>query len=448
MNARLLSKQLGLSGAFVLVLMVNACVQNIHAQVTPGVVVSPHDPSVGDAQQMTIGGNTVGAAVQSAGLAITPGTPIPQYVLPSANRAELSTNEIAATLEDLFKWGPAKNRYASYFTLLPALVKTKEDVSSSVLGAPLGTLVTYQPYSLADKSVGVKVQINTAVYNQPMFQGNGASDAIFVRLDAFGNAFVPIPVADVVESNFLNGLVTRLILGHLSRLQQLPATGIDFASIGNAVPQIPDEYNKAGSYSVSAGTFEKATGDLLRDYPVQPMALFLGWKAGEELDALTGQNLDFRNDVWKLLIHRFSTAQLGEMTAYTLNYLVGYASCQRIQALAANNANPPARNTDIPSIFASLSQDEGVNASKALLSGFHRTLVGEFYALTQNNKISASAKEVLLSNDAEFLNGFEAGTIAAADQIFRDVFQLAYGLGYKDGFRDGFAQGYATGWRD
>ena len=369
----------------------------------------------------------------------------PTYILPAAGNTPLSQGEITNKLNHLFTWGPARNQYASYFTLLPRQQKLREANASQVLNA-LDKQALFQPFPITDRTVGVKMVLNTALQTQAMFQGaSGSANAIFVRLDAFDNGLVPIQVADQIEANFLNGLVTRLLLGQYERALKLSSNQVSFAQ-GVPVPSLPKEYNLPASYAT--GTYDDAVQLLLLNQPVQPMGIYLGWEAGEELDNLSGGDEAFRDDVLQLLKNRFTPAQFGEMTSYTLNFLVGYVKCARIQAIAANPATANAANININDIFKSLSNDEEVISAKALLSGFHRAIMGEFYALSLNPTLSGPQRERMLASEAAFLNGFQAGTVSAADQVFRDVFALGYGYGYKDGFRDGYAQGYAAGWRD
>lgn len=369
------------------------------------------------------------------------------YILDAADRVELSQSEIATKLDDLFKWGPAKNRYSAYFTLLPGQQSLKADNNGPVLAAAPNTTVIYQPYGLQDKTIGLRVSLNTTLTGLPQFSGAGLANAIFARLDAFDNGYVPLSVVDQIESNFLNGLVTRLMLGQYERSLKNPASELSWAK-NVPVPNLPKEFSQPASYTT--GAFEDNVANLLRDHPVQPMGMYLGWRAGEELDALSGEDEHFRQDVLTLLRGRFTPAQFGEMTAFTMKYLVGYVKCSRIQQIiigGAAGAATPSTN-DIAAIFKNLSNDDEVSASASLVSGFHRAVVGEFYALSLNTSLTGKKRERMLSSDAAFINGFEAGTVAASDQVFVDVFQLGFGIGYKDGFRDGYAQGYAAGWRD
>lgn len=92
-------------------------------------------------------GNNIHAlsAVTDAGDLEPAGTPRPAqagspadaavYVLPSAGNTPLSQAEITEKLNHLFTWGPARNQYASYFTLLPKPQRMKEANTSQVLNA-------------------------------------------------------------------------------------------------------------------------------------------------------------------------------------------------------------------------------------------------------------------------------------------------------------------------
>jgi hypothetical protein len=394
-----------------------------------------------------IGAKAIGAkAIEVAAEQPSPaGFLIPDVPPPNA----LSTDDVTAILDDLFKWSPAASKYGTYFLLLPGAITLKQNVAANVAAVPAGQVYLYQPYPIANKNVAIKVQAISAIQGAWPFQAaNGdPADADFVLLDGFAK-LVPVPVADSMEANFINGLVTRLILGEYARAWKangasIDASGLSFTGL-ISTPQFPD-MTAVGSYPANV-TFDAAIATLLQSNPVQPAGLLWGWKAGDDLDALVGTgNEKYRNDVWRLVRGRFTSEDMGRMVAFTLNYLTGFIKNDRIVQIAATNTDQPRLNTT--DIFNRLSQDTGVNFARTLLSQFHSSLVGQFYSLSQNAKLSNNDKSDSLARVAGLIRGFETGSIEAADQVYIDVFQLAYGLGYKDGFRDGYAQGYAAGYR-
>jgi hypothetical protein len=379
-----------------------------------------------------------------------PQPPSSNFLLPDVPKpTPLSTDQVTAILDDLFKW-PAASKYGTYFLLLPGAITLKQNVAANVAAIPAGQVYLYQPYPIANKSVAVKVLAVAGLQASWPFQAatGDPADADFVLLDGFAKQ-VPIPVADSVTANFINGLVTRLILGEYARAWKdgttISAGDLSFAKYV-MTPGFPD-MNNASSYPANV-KFEADLATLLQNNPVQPAGLLWGWKAGDELDALVGtDDAKYRADVWRLVKSRFTSADMGRMVAFTLSYLTGFIKNERIVSIAASSPQPLDK-LNTTQIFDKLSTDTGVDFARLLLSQFHSSLIAEFYALSQNDKLPSEVKQDSLARVAGLIRGFESGSIAAADQVYIDVFQLAYGLGYKDGFRDGYAQGYAAGYRD
>jgi len=334
--------------------------------------------------------------------------------------------------------------------LLPGAITLKQNVSASVAALPAGQTYVYQPYPIDNKAIGIKVQAVAGLQTAWPFQtANGdPADADFVLLDGFAK-LEPIPVADSVEASFINGMVTRLILGEYARAWKANGGAIDPADLSFArfvnTPQFPDMI--AAALYPANSSFAADISSFLQNNPVQPAGLLWGWKAGDELDALVGTgNAKYREDVWRLVKSRFTSNDMGRMVAFTLNYLTGFIKNDRIVAIAATNQDPG--KLDSTKIFDKLSTDTAIGFARLLLSQFHDMLIAQFYALSQNANLKNDEKQDALARTASLIRGFESGSIEAADQVYVEVFQLAYGLGYKDGFRDGYAQGYAAGYRD
>jgi len=361
---------------------------------------------------------------------------------------ELSQADIVATLNKLFEWGPATTRYAQNFIMLPGLLNIKDDTKSNVLSAPVGSVYIYKPYNLANPNIGLKVQRIPELVPLFAFQGD-TGNAIFVWLDGFGIR-VPIAAAELEEAAFISGLTTRLLLGEYSRAwnkagnHELSPTGLNFNTtvFSNL---LADQYALAANWPDKV-TYDDALKNLLANFPVHPAGVLWGWHAGEDLDKLTGPDVAYRDAVWKLIGGRFGFDDIGTMTAYTLNYMVGYAKNQRITALSQGTATDVLQdNAKILEHFAS---DTNINLANALVSGFQNCIVGEFYALSQNKIMNLEEKRLLLARYYAFIRGLNLGSQQAADQLYIDVFRLAYGIGYQTGFKDGYAQGYAAGFKD
>jgi hypothetical protein len=370
------------------------------------------------------------------------------------NAADRSTQEITDILNDLFQWPPASHRYAGNFLLLPAPQtpeKIKEDMAGPVLANPPGVVSPFYPYTLNDFNVHMRVVRPSSIVDLPIFANhppNDPSDAIFVVLDGFGSA-VPISVANLMEANFTNGLVTRLVLGELVReWQSYPHGSVltaDKLSFGDPpfTALIGDAFVNTASYQPGE-TFGDAVQSILEKNPVLPAGILWGWQAGDELDALTGGDLKFRTDVWKLITSRYSLSDIGEMTGFTLNYIIAFANNARIVSITDNS--PMLGDADI---LRQLALDDTMITYKKMLSDFNQVLIASFYAISRNSSLhNENDKGKLLSAYYSFMTGYSKGNIKSSDVIYDDVFTLGFGIGYKEGFRDGYSSGYAAGYKD
>jgi hypothetical protein len=72
-------------------------------------------------------------------------------------------------------------------------------------------------------------------------------------------------------------------------------------------------------------------------------------------------------------------------------------------------------------------------------------IVEEFNTIA--NSPPGPNKAIQLKYYVDLLNGFNRGSLQAANVVYAETFQIAWGMGYKDGFRDGYSAGYADGYR-
>jgi hypothetical protein len=400
--------------------------------------------------------------------------------LPAISVTPLSDSDISNVLSDLFQWEPARTRYSTYFFLLPKQQKIKQDEASKFLGLPVlpPPTVKYSPFDITGlprdsvPSIILSVPINAAPagprpalnnLNSAFFRPpnpadpNDPGDLIFVGLSGFTAAYVPIPVANVVENYFVDGLTARLVLGKYATAAGLDQGRIDF--VKENAPIFPNTYNTyqaprsyvfpgppATSY---AEAYSRSIDNLLSSVPVGPSALLLGWEAGEDLSHLQGADSKYLADTWKLISQRFNPEQVGEMTAFALTYLSGYLNDQRIVAIA--KGQNPAPVTNLAQIFADRDQSTDAGQVSQILSGFSAAVLSEFYFVARNSQAIKNS-DLILARDANFVIGLQAGAVKATDVLFQDVFRLAYGLGQRDGYsegyaageQDGYAQGYAS----
>jgi hypothetical protein len=174
-----------------------------------------------------------------------------------------------------------------------------------------------------------------------------------------------------------------------------------------------------------------------------------GWSAAERLEGADSGNPDHPlvQEAFKLLRYRFSLKQIGEMTAFTLNYLNGAAQNASILSIAQGQApiNPP----NLDDLLQIVGQNQSIDAAKKFLVDFENILTAEFYALSQNGDDDfQNEKASLLTKYFNFIEGFHEGIAEAADVHYQETLNLAFGIGYTWGFRDGYALGYTSGYYD
>ena len=336
---------------------------------------------------------------------------------------------------------------SNIFLMLPRSLRTiATDTSSGVRPLPLDTDFHYRPYNVQLKDMAISVVRPKDIVDLPVFTAKPGA-ATFVRLDAFGNP-VPIEVANLVEAAFINGLVTRLVLRQYAiawasanstnlnlETLQLGFDNIEFTDL------IGTTFVQSENY-LTFSDFESALSSILSENPVDPPALLLGWRAGEDLD----QEDQFRDVVWKLIGSRFAPTDIGRIVSYTLSYLAGYVKNNRIMSLI--NKDAVGMETNEGAILLQLANDPHVNQINNVISAFVNNVFAELYTLGRNNLIEDSEKERIMAVYYNFAAGLTKGASEAADQVLVDVFKVGFGLGYKSGFKDGFSQGYAAGYKD
>jgi len=92
---------------------------------------------------------------------------------------------------------------------------------------------------------------------------------------------------------------------------------------------------------------------------VQPPALLLGWRAGQDLDDIDPK---YKQSVWKLVGSRFTAYDIGRMITYTLSYLAGYAKNNRVLALVSGGIVKAEK--DSAAILASFETDPNIFKSR------------------------------------------------------------------------------------
>lgn len=368
-----------------------------------------------------------------------------KFSLPVIKPKEYNEQTIEASLNTMFDWAPARTKYSLYFQLMPWAIDIRSE-SSALLTMPHDTEYVLKHWTLVRSDVGIKTVIPSSVSNLPPFQ-QSPGDAIFVKLDGFGYA-VPISVAHLVEANFLDGFVTRLVLNAYQTVYAQQGYGSVNLNLSIGAVDPTKGYSNAFA---TASTYTTPPNQLLKDYiasqletqPINSIAILYGWKAADELLKEDDQNHTLQRAAWSLLNYRHSFKNIGKITGYTLNYLNGFALNGNI---AAGGSIGTVKQLD--ALIAKVKTDQKIIQAKQFLSSFQNVMVAEFYAVSQNKKLKTDQRTQLLAQYSNFVDGFIQGTQKAADVVYGEVADLAFGLGYAEGFKDGYALGYTTGWAD
>lgn len=342
------------------------------------------------------------------------------------------------------------------------IVKDLEVLAANAAVQQFGSFLTYLP-----------CQVEARVYGAGQFQGQGKAEPkpidiwsgakfgtvqairynewaglkafkadpdrlIFVKLAGPGGIgdYVPEEVMQGAEAAFINGLITRLALGELTRSQT------DEAGQIIEVPKAPKaSWNvKLNQYTIASQWNKKSYEDVLRDtaynYPVQGPAILEGWALGDIVDG----DARLREATWRLLRLRIDTPDIGQAVGYTLNYLEGYQKGLKVRAQQAPK-NPPGAELTL----GKSSMEEAKKAALAPTS--YATVNEKVFNLLVIAMTSGDLKHDDRARVGQFLSSYNLGSIRAAEVVYADVFALAYGMGYADGFRGGYARGYSEGYR-
>ena len=390
--------------------------------------------------------------------------------IPLTKRTNLSKTDIETRLNVLFDgWVAAKATYAPYLLMLPGLLPLA-DAGSSLLVLPADRPLNFQPYNLHQTNVGITLKVPSQIATQDPFKPSGGAAgapfqpaAVFVEMDPFG-AFVPVTAAHIFETAFINGLVTRLVLEqYVAFWKGLPGSTINInlnGGLGGAAGSGPlAAFSLAASYPAGKGLNDDLT-TLMQQNPIPPFGMIFGWQAATELlnaDKANGPTKPFTHAIWQLVNSRHSLEEIGRMTAYTLQYMSGFALNERLMAIGNGTTVPPQVTIPgaqavssspgaPPSLAQFLASSPTFHSSKVFLVNFTKVLLGEYYAVSQNTTLNAADKLNLLTQYYYFIRGFQSGIIKASDRMFIEIGGTAYLIGYEQGYRDGFSAGYVAGW--
>ena len=146
--------------------------------------------------------------------------------------------------------------------------------------------------------------------------------------------------------------------------------------------------------------------------------------------------------VWKAIHSRFTWEGIGQVTSYSLSYILGFLRAQeafsQLNAAAQKGvvSNP---QTLINNVLEHLSTPQ-VDEIESKISDFYSALLNFLQSTaSQNQEITA---RIIL-----FLRGYQNGILLSLAETFKTALRLGYGVGYSHGFRAGYEAGYADGYK-
>ncbi len=385
-----------------------------------------------------------------------------------ATAKALSTAEITTRLNDLSSWSDI-SEFRSYFLLLPRKIDLKQGTAALAQAAGDNRVFDFAPYQLTDNRMVLKLEKTdhptggagplNAAYNAQLNHlfdtnsGGDPRDSICVLMDGFGTPEY-VRAAEIFQDYFIGGLVTRLVLGQYARQwaaadPAMNAQMVNFTDSVNA-PTL-DDFSHKITFKYVLGvpqkllSLDESIAAEFSIFPIGPPAIMWGWRAGEKLDALLGgKDERYRTDVMDLLKSRISPYQAGILVGFTLDYMNGFVRNSHVAKLSPNSTP----ETDLTAIAKNLGSDPKVVEVRDLISNLHRMMTLELYSFVQAQPAALNAQKRLevAAVQLAFLDGFEVGSLNAADEVFNQTFQIAYTAGFENGWRFGYEQGYAAGW--
>lgn len=382
------------------------------------------------------------AAPDGAPAPATPnGSSVSPATVPSApsslTRQKLTEDEVRAQLRTLNAWGYAA-QYRMGLFFLAGEVNLLERCSAEYASILTHPGFTFNPIESSDKDCGIKLEVAEELKTLSIPE---KKYGICVRIDGLGY-LVPAPAAEIFAIHFVNGFVTRYVLGEIrgSLPKGVNAPNLDFIvpSSGNE-PKIPADFVLKSSYK--DGAFLESLSGLLEKHSLQSIGLIYGWKAASQL--FDSREAKYQQAAKKLLLNRFDTVDLGRITGYTLDYLSTFAYIASLRNAAAGGPGAPLTNE--ADIVAKYKSDTRVGSLKRL-----GDTVNDFFAAAQHQLARSDEKNDLRPACADayfkFTTGFAQGRSDTTPIIFAKIYKTGYVIGYDVGFREGYDKGYKDGY--
>ncbi len=308
--------------------------------------------------------------------------------------------------------------------------------------------------------------------------GTGFTDpskALCLVLSDHGDV-VPLDAAKQAIQGFVEGFVTRLMVGSLANEWKEAGLGIDPNSFGLSLSRSKEqaslmkEFLKKSNYlrapdpkndKMTVLDFEYSMPIILQRHSLHAHGVLTGWQAASELEGLRGSPDEQVLDAARLLVaSRYTAYEQGSICSATLNYFYGLTWAngarqaklrQSGEELGANLTREQMfkyRAETNEQVLTKVQQDPEVQKSRQLVNGLGDAFDAYREFIQHNKEMNAYEREMLLTECDEFLRGWRHGATSAMDECFRIVFRTAADLAYVEGWGDGFSKGYADGYRD
>ena len=216
---------------------------------------------------------------------------------------QLSEDEIRQHLGTLLSWEGSK-AYYYYFISMPKYIDTTANYAVD-FNKMIGQNIRQHPYGIGSGEGDPGITLTVPIEMKVLSNNYG----MCVVLDGL-NAPVPVRAADEFTANFLNGFVTRIVVGAYVRALNSKGADISLQRLNFAnrisredlipipqdfiwatsyfVPLIPHDA-KPGQFIVPGGpkeAFQWGLDRLMRTNSLHAAGILWGWRAASELDSL------------------------------------------------------------------------------------------------------------------------------------------------------------------
>jgi len=333
-------------------------------------------------------------------------------------------SEIRDATQALFKWDGCRD-----FQFFLLELAKKIDYTTS-LGADYdkikklaGEQYPYHPFPDVRMPDGNSPSIRVSI---PPTMASAANIETFnqfcITLDGYVGVTVPMRAAEVVSGSFITGLVTRLVLEMSTKRGDDDLSGIRYKR--------KIETDRSRWISPGNSKMEDFLRKISQDGLLTTAGIFHGWTFGGNLARRADPA--YTAIMWKLLKSRFSWAEIGDLTGYGLNYLIGFLRCQLALSTVEKGGT-----ADLNKIRELLIKDERTHDTEKVVCDFFDAFLSLAPAI-----LGSRARSPFL----DFVKGFQRGGLRSSEAVFVLALNAGYGIGYRDGYQAGYARGYADGY--